>query len=203
MDPGSHGGDHVSIALRPMATNRPTPACYRRQMAADRLVPCPDCRAPVPDIDGPTHPYLGANAGCWATWGAFRAGAMARPGLGALMPLAVDAYMAQHPGTQGRRQAQSVAVHLASICLVLELGRTPVEGIRAKQVLLVRNPLFGWLQPPGDLGAVTILDVLAVPEATVPEATVLDWATVVWRAWSVHHAAIRPLAEQALRGIYR
>ncbi len=171
-------------------------------MAADRLVPCPDCRAPVPDIDGPTHPYLGANAGCWVTWGGFQASAMARSWLGAIMALAVDAYMAQHPGTDGRRQAQSVAVHLASICLVLELGRTPAEGIRAKQVLLVRDPIFEWLQPPSDLGAVTILDVLKVPEATLPDA-VQDWATVVWQAWSAHHATIRPLAEQALRGIYR
>jgi penicillin amidase len=38
-------------------------------LSDERLVPCPDCRALVPDVDGPTHAYLGGNAGCWATWG--------------------------------------------------------------------------------------------------------------------------------------
>ena len=58
------------------------------------LVPCPDCHALVPDMDGPTHAYIGANAGCWAAWGHLQARAYADPGLAAVMPLAVDAYAA-------------------------------------------------------------------------------------------------------------
>ena len=165
-------------------------------------VPCPECRAPVPDIDGPTHAYLGGSPGCWERWGELQSSAMTRPGLGSVMPLAVDAYMAQHPGLEGRRQAQSVAVHLASICLVLEHGRSPTEGIRAKQVLLAHDPVFAWLPPPTDLGRLTLLDVIAAPDADVA-AVVGSWARSVWTAWSAHHATIRPLADEALRGMNR
>jgi Family of unknown function (DUF5946) len=165
-------------------------------------IPCPDCLAFVPDIDGPTHAYLGGNAGCWEKWGELQSSAMTHRELGSVMPLAVDAYMAQHPGTEGRRQAQSVAVHLASICLVLEHGRTPSEGIRAKQVLLARARVFAWLQPPSDPGRLTLLDVIAASDADVA-AVVRSWARSVWTAWAAHHATIRPLAEEALRGMYR
>ena len=172
------------------------------EMAADARIPCPDCRALVPDFDGPTHAYLGANAGCWGLWGGLQAAAIGRPGLAGVMPLAVDAYAAQHPGTEGRRQAQSVAVHLASICLVIEHGRSPADGIRAKQVLLARDPVFAWLQPPTDPGRLTLLDVIEAPDADVA-AAVESWARSVWTAWSAYHATIRPLADEALRGMYR
>ena len=29
---------------------------------------CGDCGARVPDVDGPTHRYLGAAPGCWAAY---------------------------------------------------------------------------------------------------------------------------------------
>jgi len=157
------------------------------------LVRCPDCGALVPDVDGPTHAYIGGNAGCWATWGELQARAYADPALAAVMPLAVDAYAAQHHGAEGRRQAQSVWVHLASLCLVLERGWTPREGIRAKQRLLAHDPGFDWLSPPSDPGQVTVLDVAGAPADEVASA-VRAWATSVWEAWSAHHAAVRALA---------
>lgn len=159
------------------------------------LVPCPDCHALVPDMDGPTHAYIGANAGCWAAWGHLQARAYADPGLAAVMPLAVDAYAAQHHGVEGRRQAQSVWVHLVSLCAILERGRSPVDGIRLKQDLLRDDPVFAWLAPPADPGAVTVLDVAGtVGEATV--AAVRRWAASVWDAWSAHRAAIRARADE-------
>ncbi len=130
-------------------------------MTSASLAPCPDCSALVPDIEGPTHAYIGGSAGCWAAWGELQARAFADPGLAAVMALAVDAYAAQHHGREGRRQAQSVWVHLASICLVLEHGWTAVDGIRAKQRLLERDPVFPWLEPPADPGRMTLLNVAA------------------------------------------
>jgi hypothetical protein len=166
------------------------------------LAPCPGCRAVVPDIDGPTHAYIGASAGCWALWGEVQARAFGDLSLAAVMPLAVDAYAAQHPGARGRRQAQSVVVHLVSICLVLEHGLRPVDGIRAKQVLLADDPVFDWLVPPADPGSVTVLD-LAEPDSEDVAGTVYEWARSTWAAWSAHHAAIRPLAVVALRRMGR
>jgi hypothetical protein len=164
--------------------------------------PCPDCRALVPDIAGPTHAYIGASAGCWATWGTVQARAFADQSLARVLPLAVDAYAAQHPGVRGRRQAQSVVVHLVSICLVLEHGLTPADGIRAKQVLLADDPVFDWLEPPPDPGAVTVL-VITAEGAVDPALGARTWAESVWQAWSAHHRVIRPLAATALRRMGR
>jgi hypothetical protein len=162
-------------------------------MTPASLVSCPDCHARVPGVDGPTHAYIGANAGCWAAWGDLQARAYGEPALAPVMPLAVDAYAAQHHGVEGRRQAQSVWVHLVSICLVLEHGWSPVAGIRAKQLLLEHDPVFSWLPPPADPGPLTVLDVASVSgeEAAV---AVRRWAASVWDAWSGHQDAIRARA---------
>ena len=116
-------------------------------MLADpvRLTACPGCGALVPDIDGPTHAYLGASPGCWAAWGAFQARSSASPAIAAVQPLAVDVYAVPHPGLAERRAIQSVWAHLVSLCLILERGRSPADGIRAKQQLLAgRVCSSGW-----------------------------------------------------------
>jgi Family of unknown function (DUF5946) len=158
------------------------------------LIPCPDCRALVPDVQGPTHAYIGGNAGCWAAWGELQARAYQDPELGAVMALAVDAYAAQHHGIAGRRQAQSVWVHLVSLCAILERGLAPFDGIRLKQDLLRDDPVFAWLEPPGDPGPATVLDVAAAVPGEAAMA-VRRWARSVWDAWSAHHEAIRALAD--------
>ena len=106
------------------------------------------------------------------------------------MPLAVDAYAAQHHGVPGRRQAQSVWAHLVSICAILERGRAPIDEIRIKQDLLRPDPVFDWLEPPLDPGPVSVLDVAALsgPEAA---AAVRRWAQSVWDAWSACREAVR------------
>jgi hypothetical protein len=162
---------------------------------ATLLVPCPDCRALVPDVEGPTHAYIGASPGCWTTWGELQARAYGDLALAAVIPLAVDAYAAQHHGAEGRRQAQSVWAHLVSICAILERGRSPVDGIRVKQDLLRADPAFPWLEPPADPGPITLLDVAAAAGPEVA-AVVRRWAASVWEAWSAHHAAIRALTDE-------
>ncbi len=155
-----------------------------------RLAPCPDCRALVADVDGPTHAYLGGSAGCWAAWGELQARGYADLEVAAAMPLAVDAYAAQHPGAEGRRQAQSVWVHLVSLCAILERGLAPADGIRLKHEMLREDPVFPWLARPTGLGPITVLDVTAAPPGDIG-AVVERWAEAVWGAWAPHRAAIR------------
>jgi hypothetical protein len=163
--------------------------------ARSPLARCPDCRALVPGVGGPTHAYIGGSPGCWATWGELQARAYQDPALAAVMPLAVDAYAAQHPGAEGRRQAQSTWVHLVSLCAIIERGRAPVEGIRLKQDLLRGDLAFPRLEPPVDPGPVTVLDVASAPG---PEAAaaVWRWAGSVWGAWAAHHAVIRARTDE-------
>lgn len=160
------------------------------------LEACPGCGAMVPKSDGPTHAYIGASPGCRVAWGELQARAYADPGLAAVMPLAVDAYAAQHHGVEGRRSAQSVWVHLVSLCAILERGSSPVDGIRHKQDLLRHDPVFAWLAPPPDPGAVTVLDVAGSAGGGPTAAAARRWAASVWVAWSAHHHAIRERTDE-------
>ena len=75
-------------------------------------------------LEGPRHPYMPAHPGCWATfcsledWKARLTGDEAV----SIAQNLVDAYAAQHPGTDDRRNRQSVAVHLMSLCAANEAG---------------------------------------------------------------------------------
>lgn len=40
-----------------------------------RAVACVGCRGMVPDVEGPTHPYMQASPGCWQLYGELGASA--------------------------------------------------------------------------------------------------------------------------------
>lgn len=107
-----------------------------------------------------------------------------------VLQVQVDAYAAQHPGLPGRRSAQSVGIHLMTLCLVLERGADPREGPRLHKQM-VQRPVFHWLEPPPARGLVTVLDVLATSDADSHIAAVNDWGRSVWDAWATHHATVR------------
>jgi hypothetical protein len=149
----------------------------------------------VPDGPGPTHAYIGASPGCWEAWGEFQARSFAAPAIAAVQPLAVDVYAVQHPGLAERRAIQSVWVHLVSLCLIVERGRSPAEGIRAKQQLLAGARAFTRLEPPPAPYPVTVLDIVAIADPAAVADAVRHWAAVTWDAWVRHHAAVRARAD--------
>lgn len=160
---------------------------------------CSDCGAVVPDVPElrTGHTYVGAVAGCWAAYTELMGRQLSDPRLAGVHMLAVDVYMAQHPGTPGRQAAQSVWVHLVGLCLVLEtrLRRRdvgPGKGSRGRARRHVR--VAG---AAASLGPVTVLDVLAAPNAE-GAAAVRHWAESVWAAWSPHHSAIRQRTAELL-----
>jgi hypothetical protein len=148
----------------------------------------------VPDVAGPTHAYIGASPGCWGVWGEVQARSFASAAIAAVQPLAVDVYAVQHPGLAERRAIQSVWVHLVSLCLILEGGRSPADGIRAKQLLLAGPRSFSRLEPPASRYSMTVLDLAAVTDPGVMPNIVRQWAHVTWDAWRPHQDAIRARA---------
>ena len=154
-------------------------------------VPCIGCHALVPNVDGSTHPYIGASPGCWAIFGEVLAKEYGEYRYPAVHRLTVDAYAAQHPGTLARRSIQSVSIHLISLHLILECNfASPMATEVIRQVLRQRERLV-WLDPPPSMGPITVLDVRAARGAAAHERLVWKWARSVWAAWSPHHPTVR------------
>lgn len=154
------------------------------------LVACPGCGLRLPSCDGPTHPYIEASPACWALSGQMLARAYSDAACREVLQLAVDAYACQHPGQPGRRSAQSVGIHLMTLCLVLEHGADPREGPKLHK-RMVAHPTFTWLEPPADRGDLTAAAAFETLDAEAYVASATAWASVVWTAWSIHHDTVR------------
>ncbi len=157
-------------------------------------IACIGCGADVADIDGPTHRYLGASPGCWAAYG----DVLAREYSDALYfrnhRLTVDAYSVQHPGRPSPQTVQSAAVHLLSLCIVLEEGLPPDRATALLQGFVRHKKQFRWLDPPANHGPVTVVDVRAAATADEHCTLVRYWAESAWQAWAPHHGVIRDWA---------
>jgi hypothetical protein len=161
---------------------------------------CPDCKVALPRSEGPRHAYLGGSASCWAAYGELLAREYGDPAYMAVHRQTVDAYCAQHPGRPERRTIQSINVHLAGLCLVIERG---CSGDFARRHIAKLTEgfeeRFCWLEPPASLGEVRVTDVLAADGAAIHAREVRRWAESVWSAWEPHHPHVRALVDSALR----
>jgi Family of unknown function (DUF5946) len=151
---------------------------------------CPGCGLELPAVAGPTHPYIGASAACWALYGELLAREYEALKLPEGHRLTVDAYAVQHPGRPERRAIQSVSVHLIALHLVLERGEPPEMVTARLGELKARLPALTWLDPPQPNGTLTVEHVLAAsPEEHHRRAR--EWATDVWQAWRPYHELVR------------
>lgn len=144
----------------------------------------------MPDIDGPSHAHMPAAPGCWALYGDVLAREYEDRAWAGEHRLAVDAYAVQHAGSPDRRNRQSVAIHLMSLCLVLERGG---DHERARRVLSsAARGAREWppLAPPGSF-AVTVADVRAAGSAAEHLELVRRWAAAAWSAWAREHDRVR------------
>ena len=171
------------------------------------LVDCTGCGGRVPDVVGATHDYMTASPGCWQVYGQWVAErAWSEPVDPVAVAHHVDCYAVQHPGRveQDRRQRQSVAVHLISLCRLLEFEQPPQEATRSRtrigRTVLAAAALDDWplLTPPERLGATTIADVALAAGDDLPEVF-MRWVDDCWRAWSRHHPTVREWAELMAR----
>lgn len=160
---------------------------------------CAGCGLALPHRQGPTHAYLGASAACWALYGEVLAREYSEPAYFGIHQLTVDVYAVQHPGVPERRSIQSVALHLITLCLILEDGVDPIQGPKLHR-RLAKHHRFRWLEPPHPNGRLTVADVRRATSRPGHERTVEAWARDVWRAWAPHHATVRRWIDRGLTG---
>jgi CTP:molybdopterin cytidylyltransferase MocA len=159
---------------------------------------CPGCRARyIPQAVDETHPYIGASPACWATFGEVLAREFGDIAYGRVHRNTVDVYAVQHPGTDDRRQRQSVALHLIGICHWLEHSVDPERLNAITQRLASEDRPWPWLTPP-DGYPMTVVDVVAARDGPEHVRLVRRWAETTWEAWSAHHDTVRAWAREAL-----
>lgn len=154
------------------------------------LTKCKGCGGLFEDIEGPTHRYLESSPGCWAAYGEVLIREYTDPGYYSIHRLTVDSYAVQHPGQPSPQSIQSVAIHLISLCLVLECGLDLQRATQAMQITAKDKGRFVWLSPPQSPGTVTVADVRAAASVQKHQDLVRAWAASAWTAWSAHHAVI-------------
>jgi hypothetical protein len=160
--------------------------------------PCPGCGVLLAEYDGPTHPYIGSSAACWALYGELLAHEYSELGFPECHRLTVDGYAAQHPGARGERSIQSVGTHLSGLYLVLERGLDGPAATALKNQVLAAEPPFRWLSPPGPGAALNVGDVLQLRHEMSHCDAIEAWGRSVWDSWSLHHAVVRGWVEDAL-----
>jgi CTP:molybdopterin cytidylyltransferase MocA len=161
--------------------------------------PCPGCGGLLTaQPDGPTHDYVGASPACWMAFGELAAREFGEDGYGGLHRHTVDAYAVQHPGDDhGRRERQSVALHLIGLCHWLEHGLSATQLTPITQHLTAGKRDWPRLEAPAWYD-MTVLDLISARDADAHARLVRHWAKSVWEAWSRHHAQVRAWADQSL-----
>jgi hypothetical protein len=154
-------------------------------------VACFGCGALIPDIDGPTHRYLGAPAGCWAAFNEIMAKEFGEYAYPECHRMTVDTYAVQHPGTPSAQTIQSVGGHLVSLYFVLERGYDATKATKALGRVVDRSAAFVWLEPPASPRWFTIVDIVGAPNLEEHARRVRRWAESAWAAWSAHHDTVR------------
>jgi len=160
--------------------------------------PCAGCGVVLSEYDGPTHPYIGASAACWALYGELLGYEYAELGYPECHRLTVDTYAIQHPGKRNQRSIKSVGTHLAGLYLVLERELDGPAATAMKNRVAAADPGFVWLNPPHPDGALTVRDVLAMRQKMRHCDAIEAWARSVWEGWKLHHETVQGWVEGAL-----
>jgi hypothetical protein len=158
---------------------------------------CFGCGAAVPVVDGPVHAYMLAAPGCWALYGAvlewrYASGAERNAEVSQWL---VDAYAAQHATNTDRRNRQSVALHLISLCAAYERAM-PAEQ-RQRLIGRLAHREYPALHPRVTSFAITVRDVADSAERDRPDV-VRQWARTTWDAWAMQHELVRSWLSDAI-----
>jgi Family of unknown function (DUF5946) len=156
---------------------------------------CMWCKGDFPDEQGPTHEYMESTPGCWAAFGRVLAREYGDQRHFSIHRLTVDAYAVQHPGVPSRQSIQSVGVHLARLCLFHERHLPPDKANDAMLAVAKHKARFHWLEPPDDLGPITVANVEAAAGIEEHMSMVRLWAAQMWDVWSPHHVTVRSWAD--------
>jgi hypothetical protein len=156
---------------------------------------CPRCKLVSPSCDIPPKNVLATSNGCWAKYGEILAREYSDPACMVIHHLTVDAYFAQHVAFEPSALAiASQNTHVIALYLNRCKGYDGAAMRAARAVIAKKAPVLGtWIEPPTDLSATNISELLAVTDAQDHLRLVESWTAAVWKAWEVRAPEIEKL----------
>jgi hypothetical protein len=164
---------------------------------AARWVSCPGCGLSLPDASGSVDGRRNTSSACWALYAeveGYEFSHLAQ--LGEHHQLLVDAYGAQHVGSQ--TPPIRTAFSLIGLELALVEGWSGIAVRDAHQALARRFRSWPLFEPPAQRASVTVLDLALATTPAEYEVTLMRWATAVWRTWEPAHDQVRTLIASRL-----
>jgi hypothetical protein len=107
----------------------------------------------------------------------------------------VDAYAAQHATNTDRRNRQSVALHLISLCAAFEHAM-PAEH-RQRLIGRLAHRDYPALHPAVTSFAITVRDVADSADRDRADLA-YQWAQATWDGWATHHDLVRSWLPDAI-----
>jgi hypothetical protein len=108
----------------------------------------------------------------------------------------VDAYGAQHV-----RQSKSTigaAFVLAGLYLAVERGFTGRQVQKMHVLMAGKSKQWPRFNPPGNVGSLTVADVLAVEPGPRRDEKLMEWCASIWDAWSAEHGRVKEMVDRFL-----
>ncbi|NOU20039.1 MAG: hypothetical protein HOO91_20975 [Bacteroidales bacterium] len=163
---------------------------------------CFSCQAETPDIEGPVHRYMVSSPGCWKLFGEILELEYSNPEYMVNHRITVDAFAVQHYGKPSPQAIHSVNLHLASMYLIYGRGFDVKLADKGLTTLAKYKSELFWLDPPENVGEITVADILKVQTADEHCKLVFDWGNSVWKAWSNHQNTVKEFVERHIKEIY-
>ncbi len=162
------------------------------------LTTCPGCllRLPASGQDPPVKVH--ASAECWQAYSDLLCYTVSHRHPAFIHQNVVDAYAAQHAG--GPSRAIGVAFGLTGLYLALEKGCTGRQVQRAHMRIARIRKDWPRLDPPARPGAITVADVLRVPEGPARDEMIRCWMEAVWESWTDRQQWVRDVTAEAFAG---
>jgi len=145
---------------------------------------------------------MDSSPGCWKLFGQILEKEYSNHEYMVNHRITVDAFAVQHYGKPSPQAIQSVNLHLASMYVIYVRGFDVKLADNGLTTLAKYKSELFWLDPPNDVGEITVADVLKAQTADDHSKLVYNWGKSIWDAWAVHHQTIQNFVERHQREIY-